>query len=91
MIESFIIIYKRNETRGGVLMVKDNKSPKLKTTEPGYENKNNQINVGRTGEEGTDHMQLLYLMECKKCGFKYKANGSDIWQRKCPNCQGGRP
>jgi hypothetical protein len=23
------------------------------------------------------------------CGREYGANGSDIFQRKCPNCQGG--
>ncbi|MBF8983988.1 hypothetical protein IZY60_10590 [Lutibacter sp. B2] len=62
-----------------------------KTTEPGYLNKNNQMNLGRTDEPGTDHMQWFYSMECKNCNYKYKSNGSDIWQRKCPNCQGGRP
>lgn len=49
------------------------------------------MNIGRTEENGTDHMQWFYSMECQSCNFKYKANGSDIWQRKCPNCQGGRP
>lgn len=31
------------------------------------------------------------LLECLKCGHKYYANGTDIWLRKCPKCQGGRP
>ena len=62
-----------------------------KTTKPGYINKNNQKNIGRTEEQGTDHMQWFYSIERQKCNFKYNANGSDIWQRKCPNCQGGRP
>jgi len=61
------------------------------STIPGYLNKNNQRNLGRTEEKGTDHGQWLYSMECQKCKFKYKANGTDIWLRKCPNCQGGRP
>lgn len=26
-------------------------------------------------------------MECLDCGYKYYANGSDIWLRKCPQCQ----
>ncbi len=26
-------------------------------------------------------------MECLNCGYKYYANGSDIWLRKCPQCQ----
>ena len=62
----------------------------MKTTEAGYVNKNNQKNLGCTGETGTDHCQKFYQMECLKCGKKYNANGTDIWQRKCPNCQGGR-
>lgn len=61
-----------------------------KTTETGYVNKNNQKNLGPTGEPGTDHLQRFYLMECGYCKYIYKANGSDIWQRKCPSCQGGR-
>jgi len=61
------------------------------TTENGYINKNNQKNTGTTGEAGTDHMQKFYFMKCLKCSHKYKANGSDIWQRKCPKCQGGKP
>ena len=60
------------------------------TTEIGYINKNNQKHLGRTNEAGTDHMQWFYNMECGNCGHTYKANGSDIWQRKCPRCQGGR-
>ena len=27
--------------------------------------------------------------KCQKCGHEYHANGSDIFQKKCPNCQGG--
>ncbi len=61
------------------------------TTKRGYVNKNKQMNIGRTEERGTDHGQWFFSIECKNCNLKYKANGSDIWQRKCPNCQGGRP
>ncbi|MGI6684765.1 MAG: hypothetical protein ACOX47_04630 [Bacillota bacterium] len=64
---------------------------KGKTTEPGYINKNNQKNIGKTDELGTDYLQWFYLMECQNCNYIYKANGSDIWQRKCPKCQNGRP
>lgn len=62
-----------------------------RTTDIGYINKNNQKNLEKTNEPGTDHGQWFYRMECQKCGHKYKANGADIWQRKCPNCQGGKP
>ena len=67
------------------------KMSKGKSTEKGYINKNNQRNNGLTTHEGTDNNQYFYEMECLNCGHKYFANGSDIWQRKCPNCQGGRP
>lgn len=59
-------------------------------TDIGYVNKNNQRNNGITPHEGTDNNQYFYEMECLNCGHKYYANGTDIWQRKCPACQGGR-
>lgn len=61
-----------------------------KWTETGSINSNNQRNNGKTDVPGSDNMQWFYDMECLKCGYKYHANGTDIWQRKCPNCQGGR-
>lgn len=57
----------------------------------GYINRNNQRNNGKTSEPGTDHCQWFYEMECLYCHYKYHANGSDIFQRKCPRCRGGRP
>ena len=61
------------------------------STERGFVNRNRQKNNGRTQIPGTDNQQWFYEMECLGCGHKYYANGSDIWQRKCPKCQGGRP
>ena len=69
---------------------KEDKNMDLKSTDAGYVNKNNQKNIGRTDEPGTDNGQWFYEIECLNCGHRYKANGSDIWQRKCPKCQGGR-
>lgn len=63
----------------------------MKTTEKGYVNRNNQMNMGKTEEPGTDNMQWFYNMHCLNCGYSYKANGTDIFQRKCSKCQGGRP
>ena len=63
----------------------------LKSTEAGYVNKKNQKNLGKTSKPGTDNNQWFYQMECLDCGHQYFANGSDIWQRKCPKCQGGQP
>ena len=63
------------------------------TTKAGFQNRNDQVNLGRTDPPlpGNDHLQLLYRMKCLDCGHRYHANGSDIWLRKCSSCQGGRP
>ena len=63
----------------------------MKSTVVGYVNRNNQRNNGCTHEVGTDNNQKFYAMECLNCGHHYRANGTDIWQRKCPKCQGGKP
>lgn len=68
-----------------------NRKSKLNYTEIGYVNANNQRNNGKTNKRGTDNNQFFYTMECLNCGHTYYANGSDIWQRKCPMCQGGKP
>ena len=62
----------------------------LNSTEVGYVNINYQKNNGRTEMAGSDYNQWFYSMECLKCGHTYYANGTDIWQRKCPKCQGGK-
>jgi hypothetical protein len=61
------------------------------TTRIGYVNRNNQLCSGHRGIAGTDHGQLAYRMEClrSECGHVYGANGTDVFQRKCPRCQGG--
>lgn len=61
------------------------------TTEPGYTNRNRQVVVRPTHLPGTDLNQYVYILRCGDCGHEYGANGSDIFQRKCPNCQGGAP
>ncbi len=61
------------------------------TTEPGYTNRNGQVVIRGTDLPGTDHYQYIYVLRCGACGYEYGANGSDIFQRKCPNCQGGAP
>lgn len=40
---------------------------------------------------GNDQLRYLYVLRCERCGNEYVANGSDIFQRKCPQCQGGKP
>ncbi len=62
-----------------------------KTTEIGYKNPNGQTVICKADRPGNDHMQLTYELECGTCGNRYGSNGSDNFQRRCPNCQGGRP
>jgi hypothetical protein len=61
------------------------------TTRPGYVNRNDQRVVRDTGLPGNDHVQRVYELACGKCDAHYGANGSDIFQRKCPQCGGGAP
>ena len=61
------------------------------STKPGFTNANGQTVVRATDLRGTDHGQYVYVLSCSHCGETYGANGSDIWLRKCPHCQGGRP
>jgi len=55
----------------------------------GYVNRNNQKCHGTLGVKGTDHMQYAYRLECLGCGYVYGANGADIAERRCPECDGG--
>lgn len=61
------------------------------TTVPDYINRNNQRVIRATDLAGNDHNQRVYVLCCEMCGTEYGANGSDIFQRLCPQCQGGSP
>ena len=69
------------------------KSGNTETTAIGYVNRNKQNCCGTRGIKGTDHAQLSYKLKCMVdgCGHEYGANGTDIFQRKCPKCQSGMP
>ena len=58
---------------------------------PGNRNRNGQITIRETQWPGNDHNAKICILECEKCKFRYGVNGSDIWERKCPNCQDGMP
>ena len=66
--------------------------PNKGTTHRGFLNPNRQTNLGRTNPArlGSDHYQYVYVMQCRDCNQNYGANGSDIHDRKCPFCQGGK-
>ena len=61
----------------------------LGTTDIGYVNKNRQKVLEKTNMASNHYNQVIYLLECSDCSATYGANGSDIWLRKCPSCQGG--
>ncbi|GAD55830.1 hypothetical protein [Limimaricola cinnabarinus] len=62
-----------------------------RTTRPGFVNRNEQEVLRKTDLHGNDHNQLVYILRCQRCGECYGANGSDIFQRRCPACGAGRP
>jgi hypothetical protein len=68
---------------------KQSRAGQGKSVQIGYTNPNEQTVTAATGLAGTDHMQLIYVLRCGRCGHEYGSNGSDNHQRKCPECQGG--
>lgn len=81
---------KREKNNEEYVVKSNEKISNNKSTEIGYINKNRQKNLGKTDKPGTDFGQWFYNMECLDCGHRYLANGSNIYEKKCPNCQGGR-
>jgi hypothetical protein len=65
--------------------------PNQGTTQPGFTNRNAQQVIRNTGLLGTDHLQTVYVLECGQCQHRYAANGSEIFERRCPKCQSGKP
>lgn len=65
----------------------------VKTTDVGYINRNHQAVLRKTFRPGNDYNQRVYVLRCLNpdCRHEYGVNGSDIFQRKCPSCQGGKP
>ncbi|MFA6012476.1 MAG: hypothetical protein WC799_20970 [Desulfobacteraceae bacterium] len=55
----------------------------------GFLNPNGQLCCGHCEVPGTDNNQYAYKTECTICGYVYGANGTDMHERKCPECQGG--
>jgi hypothetical protein len=52
-------------------------------------NRNGQKLICKTKHSGTDYNQCVWIIYCPDCNFLYGANGSDFFERKCPNHQGG--
>ena len=62
-----------------------------RTTEPGYVNRRGQRVLRKTAELGNDHNQRVHVLKCGDCDHECGANGSDIFQWRCPECQNGGP
>ena len=63
---------------------------KGRTTKVGFENRNEQVNLGCTGRRSETHpAQFVYVMQCGACLNKYGSNGTIIHSRKCPKCGEG--
>ncbi len=77
--------YEEKGTTSEALMSRSSKG----TTKIGYINENGQMVIRDTGESGTDYGARKFQLACSRCGHNYGANSTDIWERKCPNCQGG--
>ncbi len=56
------------------------------TTAIGYTNRNGQTVVRKTFKLSNDLFQVVYVLKCGQCKREYGANGSDIFQRRCPYC-----
>ena len=52
------------------------------STKPGYVNRNEQEVVRATDLPGTDHLQRVYELRCRRCEHRYGSNGSDNFQRQ---------
>ena len=61
------------------------------TTAIGFVSHRDQEVISATALRGTDHNARVYELKCRRCGHHYGANGTDIHDRKCPQCQSGRP
>lgn len=64
---------------------------RARTREPGFKNPKKQVVLRNTDRQGTDLHQFVDVLRCEKCGHEYGSNGSNNHNRKCPNCQGGKP
>jgi hypothetical protein len=60
-------------------------------TSIGYRNREGQLVIRKTEREGTAPGQRVFILHCTVCDHEYGADGCDIYDRLCPNCQDGPP
>jgi len=69
----------------------DSASGETDSSRSGTVNKHGQMLMGAPAAAGNDPSPRAVKMFCTHCYLSYGANGSDVWLRKCPRCQGGVP
>jgi hypothetical protein len=52
--------------------------------------KNDQELFRQTEAKGSEVNSNTWILKCRRCNHLYGCNSTDAWERKCPNCQGGR-
>jgi len=60
-------------------------------TNPGAINRNGQRVVEFLRKDPQNKLNQIYKVACTLCAHRYGAYSSDLWQRRCPECQEGRP
>lgn len=58
---------------------------------PGDKNQNEQRLLRKSAQPGTDYNAHVWVLKCQLCSNIYGSNSTDVWERKCPKCQNGRP
>ena len=54
-----------------------------------FVNRNAQRVIRAIQLSETDHRDRVYVLRCEHCGKEYATNGAEVWERRCPFCQGG--
>ena len=55
----------------------------------GFRNREGQEVIRKTERAGSAPGQRVFILHCTVCGYEYGADGVDIYDRLCPNCQDG--
>jgi hypothetical protein len=79
-------IVKEREARTGVIVRRKG----TYWTTPGAVNSKGQSVVRDSGIRNR-HSQRVFVLRCGHCEYEYGAQGCDVFLRKCPRCQGGKP
>ena len=65
--------------------------PDRNNTPIDFINRNGQRVIAAIQLPGNTPPHRLYVLRCGHCANEYGASGPDVWERRCPSCQGGEP